>query len=461
MKKNYTLKITLAMLIVVLVSLVSFVGVYKGKSLLKEYSLGKDLSERQIAKFSIVEEEEADVSSEQTVEDTSDEENSEDGSEDVETDESEEEQEENTETSENTEVTENSESTDNESEPSEESIVEDKEKKFKKAKDILEKRLVGMKAEDFEIRIQENGDIEIEVPTDVSASSLNQITKEGKIEVKNQSTNETVVDSNGFKNATARIDSTSYTKPIVTLNIKFTNAAKKTFKDVNTKYTDSEGNESEATFAITLDGSTLYSDTASNFVSTAKNGSLDLVLGQGDEGEDLEEDYKSALIVVSQISNETLPVQYQFDSLQIVKSNINIKTIIVVSCIVAAIMFVYALYKYKTKSILPVLSLAGLVGAILLVLRYTNVKITLFTILGLALVTIINYIFILKTLGNDKSFKDNFVETMNVLIPFIIIAVVFCCSPYLQVASLGMSMFWGTIIMFIYNIVITRVLINK
>ena len=56
MKKNYTLKITLAMLFVVLVSLVSFVGVYKGKNLVKDYSFGKDFSNRKIAVFSVKEE---------------------------------------------------------------------------------------------------------------------------------------------------------------------------------------------------------------------------------------------------------------------------------------------------------------------------------------------------------------------------------------------------------------------
>ena len=40
-------------------------------------------------------------------------------------------------------------------------------------------------------------------------------------------------------------------------------------------------------------------------------------------------------------------------------------------------------------------------------------------------------------------------------------AIVFCCAPYLQLATLGMSIFWGIIVMFIYNIVITKVLIDK
>ena len=43
------------MLFVVLVSLVSFVGVYKGKNLVKDYSLGKDFKERKVAVFSVKE----------------------------------------------------------------------------------------------------------------------------------------------------------------------------------------------------------------------------------------------------------------------------------------------------------------------------------------------------------------------------------------------------------------------
>ena len=124
-------------------------------------------------------------------------------------------------------------------------------------------------------------------------------------------------------------------------------------------------------------------------------------------------------------------------------------------------MILFALYKFKVKAILPVLSLVGLVATILLTLRYTNVKITLFSILGIAIITIANYILIMKTLGNEKTFKQNFAEISNMLVPTMILAIVFCCAPYLQLASLGMSIFWGLIVMIIYDAIITRKLINK
>lgn len=453
MKKNYTLKVTLAMLFVVLVSLVSFVGVYKGKNLLKEYSLGKDFSDRKVATFSVKE----DTTTEET---TAEEQNTE--NEETNTEEQNTENEETNAEETNTEEQNTENEGANSEEQKDENVQTDKQKEYKDSKNIIEKRLAAMNSEEYDIRLNEStGNLVIEVPSDLDASYLSEIVSKGNAQILNQSTNETIIETNGFKNASARIDSTSYTKPVVLLSIKFTNDAKKTFKNVNTKYTDSEGKESEATFAFTLNGETLYSDTAESFANTAKNGSLELVLGQEDDEENLEDDYQSALALVSIINNGEISTDYQLDSVKIVSSNINIKTIIIIVAIIGLIMLVYAIYKVKKKGILPVLSLIGLVATILLVLRYTNVKITLFTILGLAVIVLSNYILILKTLSNDKTFKQNFIEMLNILVPCLIVAVVFCCSPYLQLSTMGMTIFWGIIVMFIYNAIITRILIDK
>ena len=451
MKKNYTLKVVLAMLFVVLVSLVSFVGVYKGKSLLKEYSLGKDFSDKKVATFSVVENTTEDTSTEETAEEQNNEEAADQAAE----------EQSNEETTEGTTEEQNNEEVENQT-TTEENKTIDIAKEYSDSKNVIEKRLASMNAEEYDIRLnEETGSLVIEVPSDMDSSYLSEIVTKGKIEIVNQSTNETIIDTNGFKDASTRIDSTNYTTPVVLLSIKFTNDAKNIFNNVNTNYTDSDGNESEATFAFTLDDETLYSDTASSFVSTAKNGSLELVLGQEDDEDQLEADYQSALTLVSILNNGEISVEYQLDSIQIVESNINIKTIIIIASVIGLIMLVYAIFKFKKKGILPVLSLIGLVATILLVLRYTNVKITLFTILGLAVIVISNYILILKTLGNEKTFKQNFIEMLNILIPCFIIAVVFCCSPYLQLATMGMTIFWGVVVMFIYNAIITRILIDK
>ena len=281
----------------------------------------------------------------------------------------------------------------------------------------------------------------------------------GKVQITNVSTSEVIVDTNGFKDASATIDKTTFTEPVVRIKIKLTKDAKNALKNASTKTTDNEGNESEVTFRLAIDGTKLYDDTATSFIKSAENGVIDLIMGQ--ETQELEQVYEVALIRVAQIKNGELSSNYEQDSLQIVSSNINTKSIIIISIVIAIIMLAYAIFKFKKKGILSVISLVGLLASILLVLRYTNVKITIFTILGLAVILIANYILILKSLENEKTFKENITEILNVLIPCIIIAIVFCCAPYLQLATLGMTIFWGVIVMFIYNAIITRILLDK
>lgn len=431
MKKNYTLKITLAMLFVVLVSLVSFVGVYKGKNLIKGYSLGKDFKDRKVAVFSVKEE--------VKIENTGD--NSANSNEQA--------------TNEDT-------SDDNKTEENNTNSQNDNQKdNYEKAKKIINKRLSNLKSGEYDIRLnEENGTLVIEVPTEMDSSYITEMLAKGKIQISNTGNNEVIIDSNGIQDASAKIDSNNYSVPTIILNIKFTNDAKNAFKNANTKYTDSEGNEKNATFALTIDGQELYSDTAANFVTSAKNGNLDLVFGQGSKGAELEKNYEGAQVLIAVLKNGELPIEYNVKSINIVSSNINVKSIIIISIIAGILMLIYAVFKFRKKSILPVISLVGLVASILLVLRYTNVKITLFTILGIATIVIANYVFILRTLKKDKTFKQNLVELFNILVPCIIIAIVFCCAPYLQLATLGMTIFWGVIVMFIYNIIITKTLID-
>ena len=455
MKKNYTLKITLAMLFVVLVSLVSFVGVYKGKNLVKDYSFGKDFSNRKIAVFSVKEETttQNDTGNSATSDENTTNENTT----------SENTASENT-TSENT----TSENTTSENTADENSNTEnqenDKKKNYENAKNIIERRLASLSSNEYDIRLNEDdGTLVIEVPTSMETSYITELVSKGNVQIKNKNTTEVIVDSNGFYGASAKLNTTSssYSNPVVELNIKFKKDAKNAIKNANTKYTDSEGKEQDATFELVLDDETLYSDTASSFVETAKNGYLDLSLGQSDKTSEIEANYESAQILVSVINNGEIPVKYEAKSVNIVSSNINVKTIIIIAIIISAIAFIYAIMKFKAKAVLPMLSLIGLVASILLIVRYTNVKLTLFTVLGVAIITIANYALIFKTLKGEKTFKENSIEMLNILIPCIIIAIVFCCAPYIQLATLGMTIFWSIIVMYVYNIIITRTLIDK
>ncbi|MBR2704137.1 MAG: hypothetical protein IKE91_01570 [Clostridia bacterium] len=439
MKKDYTLKLVLAMLVVVLVSLVSFVGVYRGKNLLKGYSLGKDFSKRKVATFSVVE-----TDNETT------------------TQSSEEQTEENAENAEN--------QTGENNEQNQPQSQKDKEKNYNSAKNNIAKRLTAMKSEEFDIRLdEEDGKLVIEVPESMDTNFITEVVTQGKVEIKNKSTNEVIADGKVFKDASATLRDETFsmgmqqiTKKIVVLNMKLTKDGKKKIVEANPKYTDSEGNETNAEFSIVLDGEALYSEDAESFISTVeKNSGFELYMGQNDEGEELEKDYQTALAITAIIKCGESPVQYGVDSIELISSSINVKAIIIIAAIIGVLMIVFALYKFKVKGLLSSISLVGLVATILLVLRYTNVKITLFTILGLAIVAIVNYVIVMRSLNNGKKLNENFMKVMDLIIPCIIVAIVFCCSPYMQLASFGMTMFWGLIVMCLYNLAIVRIFVEN
>lgn len=463
MKKNYTLKLVLAMLVVVLVSLVSFVGVYKGKNLLKGYALGKDFSQKKVATFVVVKEQE----NEEKSEPSSDAESSEQKAENNEESKAEENGENSAEGENKEEAAtdeKNAENSNENSSKKEEISEEQRKKNYVAAKNNITKRLAAMKSEDFDIRLdEENGTIAIEVPADIQSAYISQIFAKGKVEIKNTNSNETIIDSNVFKDASARLDTslTNYAKPIVILDLKFTNEAKKKISEANTKYTDSEGKEEAANFAVVIDHETLYSDAAETFVESAKKGELSLVMGQNDEKDELEEDYQKALAITAIMKCGDIPVEYEIESMDYMSANFDLNRIIVAAIIAVAILIISATIRFKLKGTLCAISLIGLIASILLVLRYTNVKITMFSILGIAIITGLNYFIILKTLETEKTFKENFMYALKIAVPCIIMAIVFCASPFLQLASFGMSMFWGLVVMCLYNVLITRIFIRK
>lgn len=457
MKKDYTLKLVLAMLVVVLVSLVSFVGVYRGKNLLKDYSLGKDFSKRKIATFSVVEIDNETATQNNTPSEEQNAENPEQNAENTE------------QNAENTEQ--NAENKNEENKEQKQPLSQkDKEKNYNAAKNNIAKRLTAMKSEEFDIRLdEEDGKLVIEVPESMDTNFISEVVTKGKVEIKNKSTNEVIADGKVFKDASAALRDETFsvgmqqvTKKIVVLNMKLSKDGKKKIVEANPKYTDKDGNEADAEFSIVLDGETLYSENAESFISTVeKNSGFELYMGQNDEGEELEKDYQTALAITAIIKCGESTVQYKMDTIELISSSINVKAIVIIAAVIGVLMIVFAAYKFKGKGLLSSISLVGLVATILLVLRYTNVKITLFTVLGLVIVTLVNYIIVMRTLDNKKKLSENFMKVLNLIIPCIIVAIVFCCSPYMQLASFGMTMFWGLIVMCLYNLAIVRIFVEK
>ena len=58
--------------------------------------------------------------------------------------------------------------------------------------------------------------------------------------------------------------------------------------------------------------------------------------------------------------------------------------------------------------------------------------------------------------ATNSTYKDMFLK----LVPIMIISIVFCFSGWTNLSSFGMVMFWGLVLIAVYNITVTKALLK-
>ena len=89
-------------------------------------------------------------------------------------------------------------------------------------------------------------------------------------------------------------------------------------------------------------------------------------------------------------------------------------------------------------------------------------------LIGIIIAMVLNYVFtilLLKSITTDedieisRKFNQAIIKAIIVIIPATIIAIVLCFAQWLPIYSFGMVMFWGIIIMLVYNYIFTKFLL--
>lgn len=170
------------------------------------------------------------------------------------------------------------------------------------------------------------------------------------------------------------------------------------------------------------------------------------------------------------INSGKYPVEYELTANRYVYSSISTEQLLYFGIAVLAITVVILLIfiiKYRKRGLLISISYVGFVSLFLLILRYANVKITIEGIGGIIVVMIINLAFIKTILTRmqkmkmlDEAINYTYKNVFSKLIPVIILVIVFCLSGWANLSSFGMAMFWGLMLMAIYNILVTKTLLK-
>lgn len=495
MKKVKILTIALAIL---LVTLIAFGGVYiqtqnRMENKVKDYELGRELKSQRVIELKI-KENSTDNSKENSSDETTD--------------------------SENTEETEKSEeTTSTENESTENKLTE---KDYENAKKIMEKRLQSLGAQDYTISLnKENGTVRVELPENDNVDMyIYYLYASQKITIKDTDSKDNLLndemikgakysytsDSKGAyqvyeeieltKDGQAKLNELLNDYALLATDVTEIENAKKASESESTKTestseestettentsTDEQNTESTETQSTTEETSSnsettkktakLYVNDTTYDVSKLEKGKITVKIGSSSTNATSVNNNISKAAEIAMLENAgKLPADYEVDTNRYEYSSITQKEIIYFAITMLAILVIILLVYcviYKKSGILASISFVGFVSIFSLLIRYTNVAISIEGISAIIIVMIINLIINREILSKTKKMnlvneavKSTYKNIYLKLIPVGILTIVFCLSKWESLSSFGMIMFWGLVLTAIYNVIVTRTLLN-
>ena len=454
-------KITTIILAIILISLVAFGGVYiktqnRMEDKVKEYSFGRELDGERVIELKV---------SDGTSSDSSDE------------------------------------STEQENTTKEDLTVEN----YEIVKNTIEKRLKSLGAEDYTISLnKEDGTIRVELPeNDKTDDYAYYLVASGKVQLKEKDTENELLSDDMVKKAQYTYKTNSDGAYQVYLELILTKEGQAKIEEVKNTYavladevkeiesasSSKEENKETTDTEDSAETTTENTENADNTKEETKKIAKLSVAGTEYDIEKIEKD-KITVKIGSETSNTTsvnnnmakaaeismlvdsgkYPIEYKAQNNRFVYSDISKEQLLYFTLIIAVILlviFIVFTIKYKTKGLLASISCIGFIALLSLLLRYTNVSISIEGIGAIILVILINLKLNQMILNKIKkmdlvneatlsSYKDLFLK----LVPIMIITLVFCFSGWSNLSSFGMIMFWGFILIAVYNACVTKTLLK-
>lgn len=334
---------------------------------------------------------------------------------------------------------------------------------------IIKKRLKDLETQEYNIRQSNNGNIQIEMAENDSTDEIiYNLQSKGTFELIDSESKEVLLNNDFIKDTDVAYGQTE-TQNTVYLQIKFNKEGKqkleeisKTYIQTTTQSTNEEGEveETESTKNVTIlfDGQE-YNETY--FGEPITDGILNIQIGTSADMDILNQYVLVAEELSVILNSGVLPLTYnvtQYSTSSIIENKeIEIAIYVVIALLV--ILLVYSIVKFKLKGLLVFILEIGYISLLLLALRYTNIKLTLEGIIAIFVSSIINYLYLYD---GFKNIENNFVKETTAkfaikIIPMYIIAVGFTFNSIANISSLGMTLVWGILTMYLYNLILTRI----
>lgn len=379
---------------------------------------------------------------------------------------------------------------------------------YEKAKEIISKRLEGQVVGEYEISLDnETGDILVQIPeneyTDNFVSNINTV---GKFEMIDSETKEVLMDNGDIKSVNVMYGASSSTSTSTTvyLNIEFNKTGSEKLENISNTYvevtedTNTTENTNTTDNTTNTDTENVTDNTSTDENTTAKeitlriddtdimttsfdepieNGRLQLSIGSATTDADtLQDNLTQASAMATVLDSGNLPIQYDIATNEYIYSDITSTHIMYVAIAVGIILLIgliIYIIRYRVNGLLSAIAFIGLISLYLLVIRYTNVSVSIQGIVGIIVTILLNYIFINKILSKIKksedskkletvkeAIKESYKEFFIKLVPICISIIAFCFISWTTISSFGMVMFWGVALIALYNYLITATMLK-
>ncbi len=344
---------------------------------------------------------------------------------------------------------------------------------YKKTKSILKNRLKKLDVDQYKVMLDEsNGNLQIKIPENKDTDTvIYNLLESGTFEVKDSETEEILIGADKFEKAkVVYLQNQEEGTTVVFLQVKFDKEGTKKLEEISKIYietTTEKTNENgekeqvkeEKTVGIYYNENLMGNITLDKLVENKK---LMIGLGSGTDMGTLQQYAKQAEEMAAILNSGILPIKYtETNHTEIANITDKQKNIAMyVAIAVIAIMVVISVIILKTRGTLVAILEIGYIALLLLILRLTNVKITIEGIFGILLADILNYIYICKLFKNIDFIRDVTKKYAVKLIPIYIIAILLSFNSIANIYSIGMTLVWGIIIMYLYNFALTKTVID-
>lgn len=283
----------------------------------------------------------------------------------------------------------------------------------------------------------------------------------GSFEVKDSITGKVYLTEKHIKEAKANI----YQGYGVILDIKLNDEGKKILSDVSRKYVQEEkdGKKYEKKATVTVAGMELVKAT---FAEPMDEGLMQINLGNGyGKNKDvITAIYGEAKRLENALKVGKTPIKYNVEQKTSgIKENINYKNAKIILLVILAVMLILALslvFKYGLKGLYAMLVNISFFAVLVLAIRYTDVVVTIPSLVSVVVAYILEYVILLKYLQNvkekDYEIADEVVDTLKYTFILIISSIILSFSHNILLSSFAMTLFIAIILLFTHNYIFVK-----